>query len=263
MTNPMNCTTVQELFSALADGELDTANIARMESHLATCRHCTREWRLFTESLAWLHEVKPVPAPPDLLIGIHAKLDRTNPLATWLHDLFGSPLRALSSMAVIGLAFFLWVSQPDIATHAPSNSMADAGGVFSQSRTAANPPARFLNPPLEITPAMNTGSEVWTNNFATQPYRLPTLPTITPDLAITVHAPSRETRAHLYQRLAAQDRWRIHADSDGTLFIFLNEEDIPHLQHTLAPHLLTMTPRSSGGDGENSLRTVSLLIKSQ
>ncbi|MDH4322375.1 MAG: zf-HC2 domain-containing protein, partial [Desulfobulbaceae bacterium] len=218
----MNCTNAQELFSALADGELDPANIARMESHLATCRDCTREWRLFTESLAWLHEVKPVPAPPDLLVGVHAKLDRGNPLLTWLHDLFGSPLRALSSMAVIGLAFFLWVSQPDIARQMPANPFSDSG-LFSQSRTPTNPLARFLNPPLEITPAMNSGREPWTNNFAAQPYRLPALPAITPDLAITVHAPSRETRAHLYQRLAAQDRWRIHPGNDGTLLIFLNE----------------------------------------
>ena len=74
----MNCTSTQDMFSALADGELNAADVARIEGHLATCRQCRQEWHFFRESLDWLQEIQPVTAPTDLPIGIHAKLERKN-----------------------------------------------------------------------------------------------------------------------------------------------------------------------------------------
>ena len=261
MTDSMNCTSAQEMFSALTDGELAAVDVVRIEGHLASCRHCAQEWHLFRESLVWLHDVRPVPAPSDLLVGIHAKLAHQNPVITWLRDLFGSPLSALSSLAIIGIALFFWVTN-DTATQTPQGSMADAGS-FSQSRSSATMPARLPTRRLQTMPTLNLASDNWSNNLSTTPYRLSALPTLSPDYSITVHAPSRETQNLLYQRILSQNHWRVQPARNGTLLIYLDEQDLSHLRHTLGPHRLTMTPHPSLAAKTGALRAVNLRIRSQ
>ncbi|MDH3392599.1 MAG: zf-HC2 domain-containing protein [Desulfobulbaceae bacterium] len=261
MTDSMNCTSAQEMFSALADGELDAADVVRIESHIATCSHCAQEWHLFRESLAWLHEVQPVHAPSDLLVGIHAKLAHKNPITTWLRDLFGSPLSALSSMAIITLALFFWVAN-DTPTQTPQGTMADAGA-FSQNRPPATMPTRLPARQRQVTPTFNLASDSWSNNLSSTTARLSAIPGLTPDYSITVHAPSPETQDLLYQRILSQNHWRVHPARNGTLLIYLDEQDLSHLQHTLGPHRLTMTPQPSLNKRNGALRAVSLRVETQ
>ncbi len=257
----MNCTSAQDMFSDLADDELAAVDVVRIEEHLATCRQCAQEWGYFKKSLAWLQEVQPVAPPADFLIGINAKLDREFPITTWLRDLFGSPLRTLSSLTVVGLALFFLIAN-DNANPPPLGHMADTGS-FTHSQSATNQPTRLLSRQLKTIPAISHTSATWSNNVQANPYRLAPLPTFTPDIAITVHAPSAETRNLLYQRLVSQKHWRVHPVRNGTLLIYLNEREIPHLRHTLAPHRLTMTPKTSLRAQAGQLRSVSLNIETQ
>lgn len=261
MTESMNCTSAQEMFSALADGELDAVDVVHLETHLATCRHCAQEWHLFKESLAWLHEIRPVPAPSDLLTGVHAKLGRENPVISWLRDLFGSPLSALSSLAVIGIALFFWIAN-DTTTQTPPRSMADAGA-FSRGSSPTIIPSRLATGQLQTMPTINLASETWSNSFSSSPYRLSSLPGLAPDISITVHAPSPETQNLLYQRILSQNNWRVHPAPNGTLLIYLDRQDLTHLRHTLGPHRLTMSPQSALNDRAGALRAVSLRIETE
>ncbi|MDH3360213.1 MAG: zf-HC2 domain-containing protein [Desulfobulbaceae bacterium] len=252
MTNSINCDSSQDLFSALADGELDVIEIARIEDHLKTCRQCAKEWQLFKEGLAWLHEVEPVSAPADLLTGIYAKLERSNPITNWLQDLFGSPFRALSSLAVIGIALFFWIAN-DASNHTPAGSMADAGAI-NQPRI----PVRQL----QTIPVVNRASRSREYSPATSTYRLSRLPIFSPDISITVHAATDEAKERLCKRIASQNQWHIQPVQGG-LLIYLNEQEIPHLQHTLAPHRLTMVTHPSINTQKRRLRTVNLRISTQ
>lgn len=253
MTNYINCNSTQEMFSALADGELGVTELDLIKSHLATCSQCAEEWRLFKASLDWLHEVETVPAPADLLVGIYAKLDRGNPLTNWLQDLFGSPLRALSSMAVIGIALFFWVAN-DVTNHNHT------GGIIASSDSVnqIGAPSRQI----KTIPVVSQSTSNWRNNSAASPYRLSTTQIFSPDVSITVHAANDDAKERLYQRLVSHDQWRIQPIPGG-LLICLNEQDIPHLQHTLAPHQLQLTPTQSRNGRTGKLRTVSLRITTQ
>lgn len=261
MTDSMNCTSAQDMFSALADGELDAVDVVRLESHLATCRGCEQEWRLFRESLAWLHEVRPVPAPSDLLVGIHAKLSRENPFITWLRDLFGSPLSALSSLAIIGIALFLWIGN-DPATQAPASRMADTGS-FTQSSPLPIVPTRLPSRQLQTIPTRTVAANTWPSSLSSHSSRLSAVPGFNPDYFITVRAPSPETRNLLYQRILSQNHWRVLPARNGTLLIYLEQQDLPHLQHTLAPHRLTLTQQPSWNNQKGALRAVNLRIETQ
>ena len=254
MIEPMDCTTTQNMFSALADGELTGADVHRMEDHLATCHNCAREWRLFKESLALLHAIEPAAAPGDLLIGIHAKLDQTNPVIDWLRDLFGSPLRSLSSLTAIAIAIFFWAAPQNNNNQTAPNILANNGAV-TKSRSSA--------PQLKTISVMNNNSRTWANSASAPPYQLLAPPTLTPDIAITVHTASQEAQEHLYQRLASLNRWRIHHVRGG-LLIYLDKQDLHLLQHTLAPHRLTLAahpPLTPNGD--KRLQAVNLRIESQ
>ena len=256
MTEPMNCTETQNLFSTLADSELDAAAVGRLEEHLATCRHCAQDWRLFKESMALLQEIEPVAAPADLLMGIHAKLEQTNPLIDWLRDLFGSPLRSLSSLSAIAIAIFFWAAPHNNTIQTASNTIANNVGDITRTRS--------LIPQLKTISVMNPASRTWADSSSTPPYHLLVPPSLTPDIAITVHATSRAARNRLYQRLSMQKHWRIHSVRDG-LLIYLAEQDLHLLRHTLAPHRFTILapPHPPVKAGGRRLRAVSLHIETQ
>jgi len=249
----MNCTTTQDMFSAMADGELNTTDVNRFENHLATCHHCKQEWHFFKESLVWLQEIEPVAAPTNLLPGIHAKLERTNPITDWLRDLFGSPLRSLSSLTAIGIAIFFWVAPQNNTNQPIKNIVANAGDV---TRT------RSPIPPLNTISVMNRSSRTWEDSSSTPPYHLLVPPALTPDIAITVHSTSREARNRLYQRLSSQNRWRTHPVKGG-MIIYLAQQDLGLLQHTLAPHRLTLAPHPPLLNGDRRLQVVSLRLEAQ
>lgn len=252
MTAPMNCTQTQNMFSALADNELDAAETGRIKEHLATCPHCAQEWHFFRESLTWLHETESVPAPADLLVGIHAKLEQTNPFIDWLRDLFGSPLRSLSSLTAIAIAIFFWAAPHDTQHQTQPNTIVAA-------RSVAKP--RLPGQQLNTISVMNRPAKTWASSPSAPPYHLLAPPTLTPDINITVHTASHDAKNYLYQRLASQNRWQIHPVQNGFL-IYLDEQDLHHLTHALAPHRLTLSQHPSPIDATTKkLRTVNLRIE--
>ena len=77
----MDCTHCQDLFSAHAGHELDPETVKRLESHLASCGNCSREWVYFNKTMQCLAQMESLQAPPDILPGIHEKLNRPTGLS--------------------------------------------------------------------------------------------------------------------------------------------------------------------------------------
>ena len=76
MTTPKECLRFQAMFSAWSDHELDPETTSMLKSHVNSCAECSSEWEAFQKTLEWLSAVEPVPAPSDIIVGIHEKLGR-------------------------------------------------------------------------------------------------------------------------------------------------------------------------------------------
>ena len=73
----MDCPNCQELFSEYADRTIEESLLPHLEAHLADCPECASEWKYFADTLDWLKKMH-IPAPEDLLEGIHLKLGASN-----------------------------------------------------------------------------------------------------------------------------------------------------------------------------------------
>ena len=96
----MRCEEIRELMSEHLDGVLDREKEAFLKDHLANCESCREELVGLMATVSLLHNLEPVEPPPDLLDGIHARLDvadtaprkaptRAGPALPWL--VFNSP----------------------------------------------------------------------------------------------------------------------------------------------------------------------------
>jgi len=71
---PLRCTCVLPLASALLDGELEAEEAAAVRAHLYGCTQCYRAFRRMEDVVEGLQDEAPVPSPAGLRTGIMAAL---------------------------------------------------------------------------------------------------------------------------------------------------------------------------------------------
>lgn len=128
----MECTDVERLLAAKADGALDVERQRIVDAHLSTCAACRR---LLDDQVAVrsMLAAAPVPeAPRDFLARVNAAIDAED--AGWfgLVDFRAWTLRLVPAAAAIALVALLWPSSGATSTSAASQTA--AVGEFRPSR---------------------------------------------------------------------------------------------------------------------------------
>ena len=73
----MNCEANQELFSEYLDRTLVPELKDSLEEHLKRCPTCNRELQKITATVKLLSRLPELPAPPDFLVTVRQRIDRT------------------------------------------------------------------------------------------------------------------------------------------------------------------------------------------
>lgn len=232
------CPEIQAQFTAYTDGELAAGECQRLDGHLAECPVCAREWRLFRQTLAQLAALPMVPAPPDLLPAIHAKLARPGVLAgirNFFRDLdFSMSIPAAAATLVVAVAvgvFFRMTphqqpSSPDEMTMPPATVSRRAPIALAETRLATTTP-RLIPPSQQARSA--------------HPPTMPEAAMAHPDIFITLRHNSAEDIATLVKQLTNRHLATQVADHH-MLMIRLAPADLPLLRQTLAGYHATVFP---------------------
>jgi hypothetical protein len=153
----MDCGQIQSLYTACTDQELDEQNILLFKKHLEACPHCRREWEDFREILRRLKAVESLPAPSDLLPGIHEKLARRSlgqRLERAFHKIFApiSLTAGASAMAAaVLIAFFINTGS---APRPDSPVTPFPEGMALQESNSASLPIPIATIPASLDPGM-------------------------------------------------------------------------------------------------------------
>ncbi len=124
MTIPKECLRFQAMFSAWSDHELDPETTSMLKSHVNSCAECSSEWEAFQKTLEWLNAVEPVPAPSDIIVGIHEKLGRKSLFSRLVERLRqAQPLNlSLSAAAVTIVVALLTMTLMKVNFRGPANN---------------------------------------------------------------------------------------------------------------------------------------------
>lgn len=150
------CTEIRELFSARADEALTADERARLDSHLATCAECTREWQRFAQTLALVRSIEAPRAPAGFVDRVMAARPRP-----WYRRLARAvflpwpvklPLEAAAILVVAGLAVLLVQRSPELQ-RAAREPATPPPAVTSRTPLAAPPPASGPAPVATQPPA--------------------------------------------------------------------------------------------------------------
>lgn len=111
----MDCQAIRNLFSDYADQALAGESKTLVDQHLAQCPACSREFKLFFATVRLLSSLPEIPAPPNFLVSLRNRLEKTPaprpallPLTSVLSSGRGRNLAlAASFLLVFTLAFLV------------------------------------------------------------------------------------------------------------------------------------------------------------
>lgn len=75
----MDCEAIRNLFSDYVDRNLGVELKEALDQHLKRCSACSRELNRFTSTVQLLSRLPEIPAPPDFLLSVRKRLERTPP----------------------------------------------------------------------------------------------------------------------------------------------------------------------------------------
>lgn len=103
----MNCEAVKHLFSDYLDRSLPGELRESMDRHLLRCPACHRELGRLGDTVKALNRLPELPAPPDFLITLRERIDRTPAWKQWLLGWFPSASPAALRTASAAAGFLL------------------------------------------------------------------------------------------------------------------------------------------------------------
>lgn len=235
------CTEHQARFTPYLDQELAAADRQRFEAHRAACPHCAEEWRLFTRTLGHVAALRHGPPPPDLLPGIHAKLNRPAPW-TRIRALFARydfsmslPAAAATVMVAMAIGLFFKTGIPP---------MTPAAETTQPLPLTTRRPAPIAVPDSRLTQVTSDHASPFPHARAAHPPMAPELNALQPDIFITVRAESPDDLLLLRRELAVRQLLP-HAASDHGLVLRLRPGDLPLLREALGGRQAVIFPPES------------------
>ncbi|MEW6593588.1 MAG: zf-HC2 domain-containing protein [Thermodesulfobacteriota bacterium] len=229
------CSEHQACFTAHLDGELTPAERHDLEAHLASCPRCADEWRLFTLTLGHFAALRHTPPPPDLLPGIHAKLERP-PFWARLRDLaagldFSMSLPAAAATVAVAMAvgfFFKMHLQP-----------LELPGQVAQ--TASRRAPAMIIPDSRLTTVNGHPGPALPQARAAHPPMVPELDDLHPDIFITVQAETPHDLP-LLQQAMEERHLAPYAASPHVIRLRLPPDDLPLLREALGNRQMVVFP---------------------
>ena len=139
------CEGQREAIGALVDGELEGAERAALEAHLAGCNGCRRELEELRGLAAAFAALTPVEPPPDFEARFWARIAREGDaapgLAARLRRLF-SPGGLVAAGIAAAAALLLFLNVP--RTHAPTHDSAAPAPIAKADAAVDNTDVRIL-----------------------------------------------------------------------------------------------------------------------
>lgn len=126
----MNHSEVRALLGDYLEGDLELAELARVEAHLPDCRSCSEELRELRATISLLRGLPEQEPPPDLVEAVMARLaagEGRAPIALRAFRRMAEPRFLPLAAAVAGLAFFAGLQVVPLGEGAPSSPA--TGGV--------------------------------------------------------------------------------------------------------------------------------------
>ncbi|MCX5827851.1 MAG: anti-sigma factor [Deltaproteobacteria bacterium] len=141
----MNCRTILKMFAAYQDGELDSSERSRVESHLESCLSCSKyyaETEGVWQALDGMQEIEPSPGfYRSIFKKIHAppRKNHFQKYLSWIMDFFPAPAVAIPVLLiciVCGVAMGNIIGsglgiEKNYTTHSQSLTNVNTVGVFS------------------------------------------------------------------------------------------------------------------------------------
>ncbi len=252
----MECSLFQQLLTEFDDGTLRAEIRHDFDNHIALCSECACTLKEFQRTLRALHALDFVIPPPDLLTGIHAKLDKPSLLdrllGRWKElDFTLSLPAAVATIAIAMTAGFLVKNSPLMEQYllnrqpAPQTRSLPPGQVTQNSMNRLASPQRAESPGLPVFPAHRGLQSAAYQPQASSPSIMASAhhaPLLTPDMIVTDRTDSLEQQNILFRDLLTAGAWQTQRLPSGLLLIRLAPQQLPLLQEVLARHHVDIIP---------------------
>lgn len=223
------CNEQQARFTPYLDQELALADRQRFEAHLAACPQCALEWRLFSQTIGQVANLRHNPPPPDLLPGIHAKLDRPG-FWTQIRDFFAQydfsmSLPAATATVVVAMAVGLFFKMEFQPTTPATQTQQSQSMATRRSTPIAIPDSR-------LTAVTSHPGMPFSQSRAAHPPMVPEMDALHPDIFITVRAETPHD-LDLLQHSLEKYQFIPHLAGHHGLMLRLHPDDLPLLREAL------------------------------
>ena len=269
----MDCTSIQDLFTAALDNDLDPENSEKFNAHLSECKHCSLEFEHFQTTLHCLNSIEFALPPPTLLANIEAQIHSSNPLLRFYRwFLHANPTLSLpTATATVVVAFAcmllyknIFLAKPPIDTSSPLPIAGYSNQKFSFS--AGDTPDQLSRPPASVfyqnqirstaIPAGQTfrheapgqqnfsmiqrkielPNNIFFSNYIHQYFGQEFVPSQHTDLLITIYSPDNEAKRRLHHRLLAEKKWHVKIYDRNLILLTLDRQEMQNLQNLLVNH---------------------------
>ncbi|MDF1613414.1 zf-HC2 domain-containing protein [Desulfurivibrio dismutans] len=281
----MDCAQLPSLYTARLDQELTQEEQAAFDGHLVACADCARQWRLFQATMDRLYDLEPLPAPPDLLPGIMAAVERRKAFApTWLARLLAWWQRQDFSVSVptaagtVATAMLLAVLVKNSMIPWPLAAPLEAPVTDSQPRAsqvaglvgdsprlplpdatlAATSPRRYQAP--IVAPDFTPG-----HTYDTVPSHRSSLPGLNmqrPDVLVVFEVNQGDDLDSFLADCNSQSSWRVGYPGRDMMLLELPPCELPRLRELLAGKSAAIAPVAAlSPDFAQDLESVKVAIR--
>lgn len=181
------CSDLQASLTEYLDGRLSGREMQEIDAHLASCRHCAREWNSLRELQSSLATLGPAPEPTDLPLRIRVAVSqerarRQRSIFTawelaWKNTVgpfllqagagFASAVLLLGTIAVLVTMF----AQPETAQATPDEPLGNATAphLLYFSNAQGNNQADEISSPVVVEAYVNDAGEVYDYRIVSGP----------------------------------------------------------------------------------------------
>lgn len=274
----MECTLFQQLLTEFDDDTLRTEIRQEFKNHVALCPECASTLKEFQGTLHALHALEFVMPPPDLLTGIHAKLEKTGLLerilGRWKELDFSVSLpAAVATVAIAMIAGFLVKNSPLMEQYLLDQQPVEQtrslppGQVAQNGMTRLSSQQRVEPQGLPVLPAHRGLQSAAYQPQVSSPSTMASAhhaPLLTPDMIVTDRTDSPEQQNILFRDLLTAGAWQTQRLPSGLLLLRLAPQQLPLLQEVLARHHVDIIPPPDASTHllqKNSMLTVAVRLK--
>lgn len=274
----MECAHLHELFTEFGDGTLDPQTRQEFRNHLTACPGCASSLTEFQETIQELRALEFASPPPDLLSGIHARLEKPGMLDRLLGiwrdlDFSFSVPAAAATIAIAMVAGFLvknsplMENQPDDRQPVPLSRSLLPEGTSQSSMARLASPQGAVPRGLPILPAHRGLQNAGYPHHTLTPEALASAhgaPLLTLDLIVTDRSDHPGQQNILFRDLLTEGDWQIQRLQKGLLLVRLYPQQLPLLYQILARHQVSVTPSASASTHllhKNAMLNVAVRLK--